>query len=162
SILSSSKAHGINPYLLLGTLVNESELDEKAMRVTTDGTGKVVAKDGGLGGVDCVLGKEGQHCINGLVRGKSWKELMDPAANIEATAAELAYFKDGGAGSWQTVKVRDKHGRLRPQRRMVPCRHKNHAWWVHFNHGEHYIDHGPARHYGHRVGVLYAALLRVS
>ena len=37
---------------------------------------------------------------------------------------------------------------------------QDHAYWAHYNHGPHYIDHGPARHYPHHIGVLYYALAR--
>ena len=40
----------------------------------------------------------------------------------------------------------------------VPCTHANHAFWAHYNHGPRYIDHGPARHYPHRVAVIDHAL----
>jgi hypothetical protein len=138
AIQASASEHKLNPHLLLGILVNESELDEKSHRDTYR-DGKLVAKDGGLGGMRCVLGQDGKHCVNGFVRGMSWQQIMDPVTNIEMAARELARHHES-----------------------VACRHKGHAWWNHFNHGVRYIDRGPARHYGHRVAVLYAALLRVS
>ena len=43
----------------------------------------------------------------------------------------------------------------------VPCQHKTHAWWAHYNHGPRYIDKGYARHYPHRVAVLDHAFASV-
>ena len=43
----------------------------------------------------------------------------------------------------------------------VPCQHKTHAWWAHYNHGPRYIDKGYARHYPHRVAVLDHAFATV-
>ena len=43
----------------------------------------------------------------------------------------------------------------------VPCRHKNHGFWAHYNHGPRYIDKGYARHYPHRIAVLDHALAQV-
>jgi hypothetical protein len=49
---------------------------------------------------------------------------------------------------------------MRTKQRQIPCTHRTHAYWAHYNHGPHYIDRGPARHYPHRVAVLYYALAR--
>jgi hypothetical protein len=45
--------------------------------------------------------------------------------------------------------------------REVPCDHKNHGFWAHYNHGPRYIDKGYARHYPHRIAVLDHALAQV-
>jgi hypothetical protein len=161
AIQEAAERHDLHPHLILGTLVNESELDEKAHRDTYIG-GHLYAKDGGLGGVRCVLGQDGKTCTNFLVRGVTWKKLMEPATNIEVTAQILAYFRDGGATTRKIVQTTDRRGRQRAVYRAVPCQHKTHAWWAHYNHGPAFIDRGPARHYPHRVAVLYAALLRAA
>jgi hypothetical protein len=72
----------------------------------------------------------------------------------------LAHYRDGGGVAKVTVRTRDGQGRLVVRQKLVPCTHKTHAYWAHYNHGPHYIDHGPARHYPHRIGVLYYALAR--
>ena len=47
-----------------------------------------------------------------------------------------------------------------PSSGTFPARTGTHAYWAHYNHGPRYIDRGPARHYPHRVAVLYYALAR--
>lgn len=160
AIKDTAAKYFLDPSLILATLVNESELNENAVRVTYIGK-KIHAKDGGLGGIRCILAKDAKTCVNSLVYGVTWKEVMVPTTNIGLTGKILAYYRDGGAITKKTVKVR-RNGRLRAEYRIVPCIHKNHAWWSHYNHGPSYKDHGPARHYGHRVAVLYAALLRAG
>jgi len=59
-----------------------------------------------------------------------------------------------------TVRTLDGKGQVVVRQKFVACAHKNHAYWAHYNHGPMYIDHGPARHYPHRIGVLYYALAR--
>jgi hypothetical protein len=137
AVQATAEKYSLSPYLIIGTMVNESELDEASYRVTYR-AGKLYAKDGGLGGIRCIIGQDGKRCVNGPVRGMTFKEVMVPATNIEITGRILAGHRDG------------------------PCPHKNHAWWVHYNHGPAYIDHGRARHYAHRVAVLYAAALRAA
>ena len=159
AVLTSAKRHGISPSLLLAVMINESDLNEKAARITMH-ENKVYAKDSGLMALRCVLGKR-DRCLNGNVRGLAWTALMDPATNIDLGANELAYWKNGGAVTRTIVKVRDAGGRVRPVYRTVPCRHKDHAYWAHYNHGPRYIDHGFARHYPHRVAVLDHALAAV-
>jgi hypothetical protein len=95
------------------------------------------------------------------MRGTPWTQLMDPTTNIEMGARELAYWRDGGATTNTVVKLRDRNGHLRPVLRKVPCRHKDHAYWAHYNHGPHYINQGYPRHYPHRVAVLDHALATV-
>jgi hypothetical protein len=160
AVLDSARRHDLSPSLIVAVMINESDMNEKAVRPTMHGK-TVYAKDSGLMGVRCVLDKK-ERCTNGNVRGMSWKELMTPAGNIEAGARELAYWKNGGAVTRAVVKVRDEHGRIRPVYRERPCRHKTHAWWAHYNHGPRYIEKGFARHYPHRIAVLYHALATVT
>ena len=159
AVLASAKKHDLSPTLLLAVMINESDLNEKAARPTMHEE-KLYAKDSGLMGLRCVFDRRG-HCVNGNMRGVAWTQLMDPTTNIEMGARELAYWRDGGATTNVVVKVRDRNGHLRPMLRKVPCRHKDHAYWAHYNHGPRYINQGYPRHYPHRVAVLDHALATV-
>jgi hypothetical protein len=153
-VLESAKRNDISPSLLLAVMVNESDLDEHAAQITLK-NGSIYAKDSGLMGIRCVL-KQG-WCTNGYVRGLAWKKVMDPLTNIELGARELSRWRQGGGVTKVTVRVRSG-GRLVEKQKFVPCHHKTHAFWAHYNHGPVYIDHGPARHYPHRVAVLEYAI----
>jgi hypothetical protein len=139
-------------------MINESDMNEKAFRTTVK-QGTVYAKDGGLMGIRCIVDKRG-HCINGNVRGQAWIDVMDPVKNIDIGARELGHWAHGGGVTNVTVRTRDTDGIMRTKQRQVPCAHRTHAYWAHYNHGPRYIDRGPARHYPHRVAVLYYALAR--
>lgn len=158
AVLESSKRHDVPPSLILAVMINESDMNEKAFR-TTMKQGTLYAKDGGLMGIRCVVDKHG-HCTNGNVRGLAWTDVMDPVQNIDIGARELGHWRHGGGITNVTVRTRDGDGILRTKQRQIPCTHKTHAYWAHYNHGPHYIDRGPARHYPHRVAVLYFALSR--
>jgi hypothetical protein len=158
TVLESSQRHNIPSSLILAIMINESDMNEKAVR-TSMKDGAVYAKDGGLMGIRCIVDGKGR-CINGHVRGMHWTKVMDPATNIEIGVRELAHWRDGGGITTVTVRTRDDHGFLRTRLKYVPCTHKTHAYWAHYNHGPRYIDHGPARHYPHRIAVLYYALAR--
>ena len=69
-------------------MVNESDMNERAVRATFHG--KVYAKDGGLMAIRCIV-DEKDHCTNGNDEGMPWKDLMDPVTNIELGARELAH-----------------------------------------------------------------------
>jgi hypothetical protein len=153
-VLASSKRNGISPTLLLAVMINESDMDAQAAHVTMK-NGSVYAKDSGLMGIRCVLDNKGK-CTNGYVRGLAWKTLMDPLTNIELGARELSRWRKGGLAK-VTVRVRNG-GHIEQKQKYVQCQHKTHAFWAHYNHGPLYIDHGPARHYPHRVAVLEYAL----
>jgi hypothetical protein len=153
-VLASSKRNDISPSLLLAVMVNESDMDAQAARVTTR-NGKVYAKDSGLMGIRCLVDGRGK-CTNGHVRGLSWKMVMDPIVNIELGARELARWRTGGRDR-VTVRVRSG-GQLVEKKKLVTCRHRNHAFWAHYNHGLLYISKGPARHYPQKVAVLQRAL----
>lgn len=156
AVLTSSQRYNIPASLVLAVMINESDMDEKAIRTTVK-AGRVYAKDGGLMGIRCIVDKQGR-CVNGNVRGMPWNKVMDPVTNIDIGARELAYWRDGGGITNVTVRVRGSDGVLRTMQKHVPCTHKNHAYWAHYNHGPRYIDRGPARHYPHRIAVLYYAL----
>jgi len=138
-------------------MLNESDLNEKAV-ATTMKHGKVYAYDSGLMGIRCVVDKK-NRCLNGHVRGIAWSSVMDPIQNIELGAKELGRWRDGGGITQVSIRVRDKAtGELKSKTKYVTCQHKTHAYWAHYNHGPRYIDSGPARHYPHRIAVLYYAL----
>jgi hypothetical protein len=158
AVLDSSKRYDLPPSLILAVMINESDMNEKAFRTTVK-AGRIYAKDGGLMGIRCIVDGHGR-CVNGNVRGLPWQEVMDPVTNIDIGARELAYWRDGGGITNVTIHTRDSHGVLRTIQKHVPCAHKTHAYWAHYNHGPRYIDRGPARHYPHRIAVLYYALSR--
>jgi hypothetical protein len=158
AVLEASKRHDVPPSLILAVMINESDMNEKAFRTTVK-QGTVYAKDGGLMGIRCIVDKRG-HCINGNVRGQAWIDVMDPVKNIDIGARELGHWAHGGGVTNVTVRTRDTDGIMRTKQRQVPCAHRTHAYWAHYNHGPRYIDRGPARHYPHRVAVLYYALAR--
>ncbi len=157
-LLDSSARHDLPVSLLLATMITESDLNDRAVNTTILRQGGM-AKDSGLMGIRCVLDKTG-HCANGYVRGLAWKRVMDPMTNIELGAAELARWRDGAGRMRITVRQRGTDGRLQMRTKNVRCTHRTHAYWAHYNHGPRYIDRGTARHYPHRVAVLYYALAR--
>lgn len=159
AVESSSKRHDLSPTLLLAIMINESDMNEKAFRLTVR-AGKVYAKDGGLMAIRCVLDHK-DHCVNGNVRGMAWKDIMDPVTNIEVGARELAYWRDGGGIATRTINRRDSQGHIQQITKNGPCHHLTHAWWAHYNHGPRYIDKGYPRHYPHRIAVLDHALATV-
>jgi hypothetical protein len=132
-VMESAARHGLSPALLLAVMIQESDLDEKAARVSH--SRGAIAKDSGLMGIRCVLDGRGR-CTNALVRGMSWRQVMDPLTNIELGARYLAHYRDS----------------------KMACRHRDHAYWAHYNHGTRYISRGQARFYPRHVGALYAAL----
>jgi hypothetical protein len=158
AVLASAHRHDVPPLLILAVMINESDMNEKAFRSTMKG-GTLYAKDGGLMGIRCIVDKRGR-CTNGNVRGLAWTEVMAPVKNIDIGARELGHWRHGGGVTSVTVRTRGTDGVLRTKQRHVPCAHRNHAYWAHYNHGPRYIDRGPARHYAHRVAVLYYALSR--
>jgi hypothetical protein len=153
--MDSSKRNGVPPALILAVMINESDMNEKAFRATMK-NGRIYAKDGGLMGLRCIVDQRGR-CINGGVRGMAWKDVMNPVANIDIGARELSRWRNGGITSI-TVRTRGTDGAVRVKQKHIPCTHKNHAYWAHYNHGPRYIDRGSARHYPHRIAVLYYAL----
>jgi len=159
AVESSSKRHDLSPTLLLAIMINESDMNEKAFRLSLRG-GKVYAKDGGLMAIRCVLDRK-DHCVNGNVRGMAWKDIMDPVTNIEVGARELAYWRDGGGIATRTINRRDSQGHVQQITKNGPCHHLTHAWWAHYNHGPRYIEKGYPRHYPHRIAVLDHALATV-
>jgi hypothetical protein len=159
AVAAASKRHDLSPTLLLAIMINESDMNEKATRVYTR-NGKVYAKDGGLMAIRCILDERGR-CTNGFVRGMAWKDVMDPVKNVELGARELAHYRDGGGVMEKSiVKLDGDRHRVRVTKE-VPCTHKDHAWWAHYNHGPRYIAKGYPRHYPHRIAVLDHALATV-
>jgi hypothetical protein len=158
AVAASSKRYAISPTLLLGIMINESDMNEKSSRVYLR-DGKVYAKDSGLMAIRCIV-DERERCVNGNVRGLTWKQVMDPVTNIELGARELAHWRDG-AGVMRTTITKREHGHLVRVTKEVPCTHKTHAYWAHYNHGPRYIDKGYPRHYPHRIAVLDHALATV-
>jgi transglycosylase-like protein with SLT domain len=159
AVNDSAKRHDLSPTLLLAIMVNESDMNEKSARAYTR-DGKIYAKDGGLMAIRCLLDDK-ERCTNGNVRGVAWKDLMDPVKNIELGARELAHWRDGGGVARTTIVKLDSDGHRQQVSKIVPCQHKTHAWWAHYNHGPLYHDKGYARHYPHRIAVLDHAFATV-
>ncbi|HMC95275.1 MAG TPA: hypothetical protein VKO16_10950, partial [Polyangia bacterium] len=80
---------------------------------------------------------------------------------IELGARELAHWRDGGGVMSKTIVKLDAQGHRQRVTKEVPCDHKNHGWWAHYNHGPRYIDKGYPRHYPHRIAVLDHAFATV-
>jgi hypothetical protein len=158
AVLTASAKYRLSPALILGVMLNESDLDENVRTPYRKG-GVVYATDSGLMGIRCVFDRQGR-CGNGHVRGMLPSEVIDPATNIALGAQELAYNRDRGGVERRTVAVRLDDGTSVLSQKLVRCRHRTHAYWAHYNHGSFYIAHGFPRHYGHRVGVLYYAFAR--
>jgi hypothetical protein len=159
AVSTSAKRYHLSPTLLLAVMINESDMNEKASRAYTR-DGKVFAKDGGLMAIRCHVDAH-DRCTNGDLKGMAWKDLMEPATNIELGARTLAHYRDGGAVMTKTIVKLDENGQRERVTKEVPCTHKNHGFWAHYNHGPHYIDKGYARHYPHRIAVLDHALAQV-
>jgi hypothetical protein len=159
AVTASAKRYDLSPTLMLAIMINESDMNERAFRLSLR-AGKVYAKDGGLMAIRCVVDHK-DHCVNGNVRGMAWKDIMNPVKNIEVGARELAYWRDGGGITRTMVNRRDGQGHLQLVAKNSPCHHLTHAWWAHYNHGPRYIDKGYPRHYPHRVAVLDHALATV-
>lgn len=164
-ILKSSVKHALTPGVILGIILNESDMNENAVREYFHGD-KLYAADGGIAGLRCIFdqrqlhpikGKPKKVCTNAWVKGMTWTQIMDPVTNIEIASTALEFWKNGGAQVRKIVKERDRKGHIRPKLVAVPCLHKDHGFWAHFNHGPNYIVKGPARHYPHRVAVLHFA-----
>jgi hypothetical protein len=157
AVQSAADQYRLSPALILAVMMNESDMNEKAV-ASYERDGAVYAKDGGLMGIRCVFDSRGR-CKNGFVKGMTFKKVMDPATNIALGAQSLAYFRDSGVEK-RIERVRGADGQLLEKTRNVRCRHANHAFWAHYNHGMRYIDHGKPRHYPHHVAVLYYELAR--
>jgi hypothetical protein len=158
SMLEAAERERLSPALLLAVMINESSLDAYATRPTMKGN-TLYAKDGGLMGIRCIVDSS-DRCTNGRLRGMRWSEVIRPETNIALGARALAYWRDAGGVIETTSRVRQPSGEVTTRTRYRRCLHKDHAYWAHYNHGERYISRGPARHYPHRVGVLYYALAR--
>jgi len=159
AVNESAKKHDLSPSLLLAVMVNESDMNEKSARAYTR-DGRIYAKDGGLMAIRC-MPDDKERCTNGNVRGVAWKDLMNPATNIELGARELAHWREGGGVVSKTITKLDAQGHRYKVTKNVPCHHKTHAWWAHYNHGPRYIDKGYPRHYPHRIAVLDHAFATV-
>jgi Transglycosylase SLT domain len=159
AVATAENQYDLSPSLLLAIMINESDMNERAVRIYTR-NGRVYAKDGGLMGIRCILDNH-DRCLNGELRGMAWKTLMDPVTNIGIGARVLAHYRDGGGVMRKTIVKRGADGTRRVVEKEVTCSHKNHAFWAHYNHGPRYIDRGYARHYPHRIAVLDRALATV-
>lgn len=155
SVLQAAEREQLSPALLVAVMINESSLDAYAARATMKGNA-LHARDGGLMGIRCILDGS-DRCTNGRLRGMRWSEVLKPETNIALGARALAYWRDAG-GLVERNPRSQSEGRAGKSYRRCP--HKDHAYWAHYNHGERYISQGPARHYPHRIGVLYYALAR--
>lgn len=133
-VLQRSLDAGISPYIVLATMLVESDLSENAFKNAIASNGRP-AKDSGLMAIRCVLSDDGKTCTNGIVRGVRWTKLMEPDTNILAGIQILASYKNGR------------------------CKHKDHAYWAHYAHGIRYIKKGQAALYPYNVAVVAKALI---
>jgi hypothetical protein len=156
-LVEVSARYDLSPALLLAVMVHESDLDENAVSLSQ--SRGALAKDSGLMGIRCVLDGRGR-CSNGLVRGMAWREVMDPLTNVELGARYLAHYRDIGGRQDIKVRSRDAEGRVQTGTRSVRCRHRDHAYWAHYNHGTRYNARGAGVLYPERVAVLYDAFAR--
>jgi hypothetical protein len=100
-----------DPAQMLAVAIVESDLRERAQRVTLLADGRL-ARDLGLCGVRCVTNPEDKpserdRCTNGSARGLYARQLLDPATNIRTAAAVLA--SHGGSLRGYSGSTRD-HG----------------------------------------------------
>ena len=89
-----------NPELMRAVCTNESDLDERAHRVTFLPDGRI-AHDLGLCGVRCIVDPDAKpsdrdRCQNGEVKGMRAHQLKDPVRNISAAWAIMATKKRHG------------------------------------------------------------------
>ena len=159
AVESSSKRHDLSPTLLLAIMINESDMNEKAFRLTLRG-GKVYAKDGGLMAIRCVL-DEGPLCQwqcarHGLERHHGPGHQHRGRRARARVLARWRRRREHAPSTGATAK-----GHMQQVTKNVPCHHQTHAWWAHYNHGPRYIDKGYPRHYPHRIAVLDHALATV-
>ena len=123
----------------------------------TTATAWSTPRTAGLMGIRCVFDDRGR-CDNGHVRGMSFRAVMDPVKNVELGARELAYFRDKGGVEQQVVRERNaRAASWSSAPSTCAASTADHAYWAHYNHGSFYITRGYARHYPHRVAVLYHA-----
>ncbi len=158
SFLEVAEDHKLNPALMLAVSINESDLDDQAVATSVRGE-TVYAKDGGLMGIRCILDDKG-NCTNGNVRGLTWTNVMSPFTNIALGARELVHYRDGAGIERVEKNIRGRDGTVTRVVRNTRCQHRTHAYWAHYNHGPVYKSDGYARHYPHRVAVLYHALVK--
>ncbi len=130
--LAAAEKYNFSPTFLTAFQIVESELNEKATRPTYHGQ-KLYAIDGGFMGIRCIVRTRGkvQYCNNALIRGKKWADVMSPEKNIEIGAIYLDYLRNDSRS----------------------CRHRGHAWWMHYNGG---------RRYPYNIGVLTYALAQAT
>lgn len=132
ALIREAAENGIPRYLLLSVMINESDMNEKAARLTLK-AGRLVAWDGGLMGVRCKVGPDGKSCTNYKGRFK-YRDLLKVETSIKLGAKKLAAVRE------------DK------------CKHKDHPWFAHYNWGSKIFRTGVARSYPQRVAVLWKAL----
>jgi hypothetical protein len=152
AVITAAVKHQLSASLILGVMLNESDLDENVVTKYRAG-GRVYAQDSGLMGVRCVFDGAGR-CANGVVRGMTAAQTTEFATNIDLGAQILARARAGDGVEKRVVRQQLADGEIVTTTKLVRCRHKNHAWWAHYNHGSFYIAHGFARHYPQRVAVL--------
>ena len=153
----SAKRHDISP-TLAARGHGQRKRHERKVRARVQRDGKIYAKDGGLMAIRCMLDDK-DRCTNGNVRGVAWKDLMDPVNEHRARRARaraLARRRRRHAQRRSSSATATEH-RYKVTKN-VPCQHKTHAWWAHYNHGPRYIDKGyaaslpaPHRRAGSRV-----------
>lgn len=77
-----------DPRRFFAMSINESDLRERAQRVTMLADGRI-ARDLGLLAVRCVTEPGSDRCANGAARGLYASQLLDPAVNVRTAEAVL-------------------------------------------------------------------------
>jgi hypothetical protein len=132
AIISAERETGISRNLILSLMINESDMNESAQRLTYK-NGTLAAWDGGLMGLRCIVDKDGRSCVN--YRGRlTYQDLLKPETNVQLAVRKLS-----------TV-------------RSYPCQHRDHPWFAHYNWGGKVLRTGIPRSYPQRVAVLWKAL----
>lgn len=137
AIISAEKEYNIPRDLILAFMINESDMDEKAVRTYENDKGELYAQDGGLLGIRCVLGDDHKHCKNPQAKALRPTDLFKPEVNIRLGAAWL-----------HTLKTSTD----------CPNKHKDHPWFAHYNWGSKVFHKGVPRSYPQRIAVLWRAI----
>jgi len=131
AIIREEHTYGIPRDFQLAIMINESDMNEKAMKeVVKDG--RVVARDGGLMGIRCKIGLDGRCSNLGSLRPA---DVMRPEINIHLASRKLASLRDRSR-----------------------CLHRDHPWFAHYNWGDKVFTTGTPKRYPLRVAVLWKAI----
>ena len=135
AIIKAEKRNQVSRDLILAVIINESDMNEVAIRKYVK-DGRVVSQDGGLMGGHCKLGKDGSTCTNYLT-----------SEHVKAADFFKPEFSIARGATW-LKKIRDDGS----------CPHIDHPWFAHYNWGAKVFRVGVPRSYPQRVAVLWRAI----